>query len=287
MCKFYKDMKIFDHDGYEEVYFPTHPNASSIGTIFVHRLVAEDFLGRYLLPQECVHHIDGIKNHNNINNLWIFKTTSDHIKYHTAIKNGSDFTLQRIGGTYTCNIIVSKEYYVCPNCGGKKSRYAVLCHSCTIQTHNSSLLDKDTLSALLQTKSYTEIGRQYGMTGNGIKKIAKRYGLYQRCFIDCPDVEKLVRLLKTTNTTEVAKQFNVSAATVHTWIKNKHICIKPLRYLCVETNDVFISKNLAAKQMYPQITYKIAAKYIGKCCVSAEAYHGYHWKMLDKEVYID
>ena len=47
-----------------------------------HRLVAEQMLGRELLPGEVVHHIDGDKRNNAPNNLMVFPSQSDHVKWH-------------------------------------------------------------------------------------------------------------------------------------------------------------------------------------------------------------
>ena len=51
-----------------------------------HRLIMEKHLRRRLFPHEIVHHIDGDKSNNNINNLILFPTKSAHTKYH--FKNG-------------------------------------------------------------------------------------------------------------------------------------------------------------------------------------------------------
>lgn len=47
----------------------------------VHRLVAEQMLGRELLPGEVVHHIDGNKHNNDPSNLQVL-TRSEHIRLH-------------------------------------------------------------------------------------------------------------------------------------------------------------------------------------------------------------
>ena len=50
------------NNGYVEVMMPEHPNARSNGTILEHRLMAERKLGRLLTKEECVHHVNEIRN---------------------------------------------------------------------------------------------------------------------------------------------------------------------------------------------------------------------------------
>lgn len=47
-----------------------------------HRVVAEELLGRELKPGEVVHHIDGNKRNNNPENLIVFSSQSEHVKFH-------------------------------------------------------------------------------------------------------------------------------------------------------------------------------------------------------------
>ena len=47
-----------------------------------HRYMMEQFLGRKLESKEEVHHIDGNKANNNIDNLKLFSSKSEHLKYH-------------------------------------------------------------------------------------------------------------------------------------------------------------------------------------------------------------
>lgn len=65
---------IQQRDGYVYVYAPDHPFAKKNGKggggyILEHRLVVEAHLGRYLTKDEEVHHINGIKDDNRLENL--------------------------------------------------------------------------------------------------------------------------------------------------------------------------------------------------------------------------
>ncbi len=68
--------------GYMMLYQPDHPMAQSGGYIPEHRLIMEKCLGRSLLPTETVHHKNGIKTDNRIENLELWmKSHSDGIRY--------------------------------------------------------------------------------------------------------------------------------------------------------------------------------------------------------------
>lgn len=79
------------YNGYIYIYCPTHPNCVNNAYVLQHRLVMEEFLGRYLTRDEVVHHINGIKDDNRPENLMLFANQSKHSKYHHELRRQKMF----------------------------------------------------------------------------------------------------------------------------------------------------------------------------------------------------
>lgn len=75
---FWKGGKRISYDGYVLIYAPHKPYRY----IKEHRLVMEKIIGRPLYSHESVHHINGIKTDNRLENLILFTNESEHQKYH-------------------------------------------------------------------------------------------------------------------------------------------------------------------------------------------------------------
>lgn len=65
--------------GYVVVHLPDHPMAAKSGSLFEHRLLMAEHLGRMLTADEVVHHKNGIRDDNRIENLELM-TRQDHLK---------------------------------------------------------------------------------------------------------------------------------------------------------------------------------------------------------------
>jgi hypothetical protein len=71
-------------NGYYAIYLPEHPYAFGKGYVYEHRHVVEQKLGRYLLRTEIVHHKDGNKLNNNIDNLELCASIAEHKAEHRS-----------------------------------------------------------------------------------------------------------------------------------------------------------------------------------------------------------
>lgn len=81
-CSHWKGGKPYHSGGYILIYCPTHPYAINNRYVLEHRLVMEAHIGRILLPTEIVHHINGIRDDNRIENLMLFANIADHRRFH-------------------------------------------------------------------------------------------------------------------------------------------------------------------------------------------------------------
>lgn len=83
--------KVVDVSGYILVYCPEHPNASKGARKYIleHRLVMSNLMKRPLLATEQVHHINGNKADNRIENLELISARG-HSKHHAYNRSEED-----------------------------------------------------------------------------------------------------------------------------------------------------------------------------------------------------
>jgi len=70
-----KERKVLGTKEYRNIVVPNHPMANSKGVILEHRYVMAEHLGRYLIAGENVHHKNGNRSDNRIENLELWNTS--------------------------------------------------------------------------------------------------------------------------------------------------------------------------------------------------------------------
>lgn len=153
-----------DVNGYVAVYYPAHPNCWQNGCVYLHRLKMENKLGRYLRPEEIVHHKDENRGNNRITNLEL-TDSSEHRVEHAVRKGASP------------RIVVT-----CPTCKEefkqrvKDQKYCS--RECNLYSQRRcERPSKEELAALIESNSWLALGRKFGVSDNAVRKWARTYGL--------------------------------------------------------------------------------------------------------------
>ncbi len=172
-------------NGYRLVFLPDHPkamtNANWLGYVYEHVVVVEKRMGRSLTKDEVVHHLDGNRSNNHLDNLLVIDRGQHH-KLHAWINRGAPGmeTLRRNGINSTnakekeptyckCGTLLQtgQDTYCSRQCVGLSQRKII--HP-----------DAETLKKELLTESYLALGKKYGVSNNAVKKWALQYGFSKR-----------------------------------------------------------------------------------------------------------
>lgn len=147
--------------GYKYFIDKDHPLATgNSGRVYLHRHIASIKLGRWILSEEHVHHIDENKLNNSPDNLVVL-TAEEHGKLHQNVEK-----LEKI-----CPIC-DDTFYVVPSHHDR-----VTCSvECAALKCTKVHIDKIELEKLIWNYPYTVVGKMLGLSDNGVRKKAKYYG---------------------------------------------------------------------------------------------------------------
>ena len=114
----WKGGKFVSANGYIYILNKSHPCATKMGYVLEHRLVMEKKLDRLLTDKEIVHHINGIKDDNRIENLEVMNQ-SIHATNHLTLVNKWAKKFNRCKTCKTTKIVHSSNGF-CKKCYRRK-----------------------------------------------------------------------------------------------------------------------------------------------------------------------
>jgi hypothetical protein len=171
-----KKKYVVDSHGYMLLYMPDHPRSFNderrSGYMFEHIYIAEHFLGRSLLENEVVHHLDLNPLNNRIENLLVIDRGM-HNRLHAWLgKQG----VERTDFDHKTSI------RSCAKCG---KDFLSLNHTTKFCSHlcshsfvrTDSIPDKEELSLLLWEIPTTAIAKKYNVSDSAVGKWCKKYNL--------------------------------------------------------------------------------------------------------------
>jgi hypothetical protein len=168
-------------NGYRVLYKPEHPTSMVSenwkGWIYEHIFLGEQIIGRPLRKNEVVHHLDGDRANNRIENLLVLEK-SQHTKLHEWLDRGAPFTEKE--GVDRVNSVESKANEFCKVCNSTLQRKQSMYCSVTCRAKDAQRTERPTkeqLERLLEDHSYLALGRMFSVSDNAVRKWAKKYDL--------------------------------------------------------------------------------------------------------------
>ena len=86
----WKGGRMYTSSGYVLIHQPNHPFVTKMGYVREHRLVMEKCIGRFLTEEENIHHINGIKDDNRVENL-LLMTRAEHTSLEMRGKDNPNY----------------------------------------------------------------------------------------------------------------------------------------------------------------------------------------------------
>ena len=248
---------------------PEHPNARSNGTVLERRLVAEKKIGRLLKRSEVVHHVDEDKTNNTPENLIVFRSNSDHSRFHKIgiMKEMKD-------GTYVCPIPASK-ISKCEYCGNyyikikSKTNKRFCSLECYLKSPKQYICGgrkkptKEELESLIQNHSFVSIGKMYGFSDNAVRSWCKNFGIPYRYYDIHPIKMQQEKMHRLKVDDYKIKMTNGENTVVH--------------------NDIYAAINYVYTELKNNATERSVRSKILNSAKHDCKYLGYNWNLISKE----
>lgn len=167
------DFKLDKGVGYMYCYNPSHPLANKAGKVYEHRFVMSKHLGRWLNSEEVVHHKDGNRQNNDINNLEL-TNAKEHAILHAKEKGCIHYKKACEYCGKQIDVTNAKKHENRRFCSQK-------CHKLSRRLFE---IDKMELEKILWTYPTSHISKMFGVSDKAIEKRAKLFGLSKppRCY---------------------------------------------------------------------------------------------------------
>ena len=165
---------------YRVLFVPDHPKAMTCdnwnGYVYEHILIAEEFLERPLIDNEVVHHLDGNRGNNRIENLLVLNR-GQHSKLHAWLQSGAP-GIER-SGENGVNSGKSKVAFCkcCQRTLQRKQKEFCSPECSNIGRRKAERPTKKQLERDIKSMSWLALGRKYGVSDNAVRKWARQYGL--------------------------------------------------------------------------------------------------------------
>lgn len=159
------DFKLDPSNGYMYCYAPEHDLANKAGIVREHTYKVSRYIGRKLLPDECVHHIDRDRSNNSMDNLMLM-TNSSHMALHQREDNNNAPVEKLI-----C-LICADVFY---DSTLRNRKYCS--HACRNIGYRIFEVSPSDLQDLLWEMPMTDIAKLYNVSGRAIRKRADKLSL--------------------------------------------------------------------------------------------------------------
>lgn len=240
---------------YKEIYLPNHHRSKQNGCVDEHIIIAEKILGRKIKEKEVVHHIDNNKTNNNEDNLMIFVSSSDHIKYHKR-DNPKIKEIEK-----NLFIVEDTNIATCMFCGNlfhsSINRKYFCSRKCFIEYNKNINIDPFCLAKSIYEVGFEGTGKIYNVTGTTIINWCKKLNM------PC-------------NKKDIVVWYKDKAGVVN---RNKRPKIRSVHKIDPTTNNIictYTSINIAAHSVG-----KKNGSHITEACKNGRKSYGYYWKYAD------